>query len=218
LSLCFRSLPFRAFIDRELVVLPEFIPYLVLRICLHQEVRGWKALNARIEEYDDSPIELWDRTQGMARRVTWQKEITEVIYGSRSERTRLEMVLKEIDDAIELAKSKQNNASVDEARQELELVRTILERAQEELVVDEQSYFERMEKPMTRKASDPPQLERREPGEKEAEEKQAPGELEEKSEAHSEEQEQVTRQEERRKIAQIPDRELEKWGMLHIFY
>ncbi|WKX94358.1 hypothetical protein Q1695_011539 [Nippostrongylus brasiliensis] len=149
------------------------------------------------------------------------------------------MVLKEIDDAIELANSKQNKLTggllnekaelqvllddekagcgepkrklanvkanyesvvhrLDDARQELELVRAILERTQEELGVDDHSYFERL----VREVNDPPPLECHEPEEEEAEEEQVLDELEERSEAHSEEEQQVNQQEnERRKRA-----------------
>ncbi|WKX95450.1 hypothetical protein Q1695_012142 [Nippostrongylus brasiliensis] len=119
----------------------------------------------------------------------------------------------------------------DQARQELELVRARKEQGQEEIVIDDQSYFERM----VQEANDPSQPERHEPEEEGTEEEQVPDELEERSETHSEEEEEVKRQEERHKrnlkrkiercktwkaelevaIARIPDRKLEEksWGM-----
>ncbi|VDL70786.1 unnamed protein product [Nippostrongylus brasiliensis] len=110
------------------------------KMAAHQAVREWRALEARMEEYDDNPIEPRDRADGMAKRVARQKNVIagcaarfmrvcctykertrssrqdmrlddyakEIIYGSRAERVRLEMVLKDIDGAIDRAKNKQN--------------------------------------------------------------------------------------------------------------
>ncbi|VDL72538.1 unnamed protein product [Nippostrongylus brasiliensis] len=169
------------------------------------------------------------------------------------------MVLKNTDDVIELANSKQNKLTsgllnekaelkvllddekagcgelkrkladvkgsyeiavhrLDEARQELELVSAILERTQEELGVDDFSSREWFEKSMTH-----PSLSVTSPKSKMP---RIPDELEERSEAHSEEEQQVNQQVERQKralmlelercrtrkvelehaIAQIPDR------------
>ncbi|VDL62058.1 unnamed protein product [Nippostrongylus brasiliensis] len=44
----------------------------------HQAVREWRTLEACIEEYDDNPIELRDRADGMARRGSRQKNI--IVY------------------------------------------------------------------------------------------------------------------------------------------
>ncbi|WKX90556.1 hypothetical protein Q1695_009416 [Nippostrongylus brasiliensis] len=122
----------------------------------------------------------------------------------------------------------------DQAQHELELVCASKEQGQKEIVVDDQTYFEKM----VQETTDPTQPERTEPEEEGTEEEQVPDELEERSETHSEEEEEVKRQEERRKrdlrkeierckawkaelevaIARIPDRKLEEksWGMPHM--